>query len=283
MKHTIRWILPILLLVFTGSAITGAKDTQENEIVSRSLDSIAPETARAATKSRVAQGHLKFSVLVGGSGGASGAFDLVSTGHKLNIVMQFGAGNWRGEQFIFDGSRTSVAKATSDHQYSEFGEFVASQDFMLREGLLGGEFSTGWALQNLQSNGARLENLGRKKYRGKERIALQYFSKHSTDMQVKLYFDPETNHHVATVYSMQRAPQATGDIRTSPSQREVRYTVEEQFSDFQTADGVTLPRHYDLQWTEELQTGGTRVLDFDVTGIQIKQDLALDPANFEVK
>jgi hypothetical protein len=59
--------------------------------------------------------------------------------------------------------------------------------------------------------------------------------------------------------------------------------LEERFSDFRSANGLTLPTHYELQWTEELQNGGTRLFDWDLVASQIRQDVPLDPANFEIK
>jgi hypothetical protein len=272
----------VLALLFTAR-VQGSSPSKSDDIVVRHLDAIGSQTVRAAAKSRVVRGSLRFRVLVGGSGGATGTWDLVSSGRMLGIVMQFGMGDWWGEQFTFDGSRIGVARPTASHQRSEFGDFVASQGFLLKEGLLGGELSTGWALQSLAMNGARMQDLGMKKVDGKELRAVQYLSKHNTDMQVIMYFDPQTYQHVRTVYSMEQRPGETGDIRTSAQQKEPRYRLEERFSDFRSANGLTLPTHYELQWTEELQNGGTRLFDWDLVASQIRQDVPLDPANFEIK
>ena len=272
----------VLALVYTGST-QAQEPSKANDIVSRHLDAIAPQKVRAAVKSRVVEGNLRFRVLVGGSGGATGTWDVVSSGRMLNIVLQFGAGEWRGEQFTYDGSKANVVRSTEKHQYSDFGLFMSAEDFMVKEGLLGGELSTGWALQNLQANDARIENLGLKKVHGKQLIGLQYFSKHSTDMQVRIYFDPETYRHVLTVYTLRRAPLMTGDIRTSSAQKEVRYTLEERFDDFQTLAEVTLPKRYTIDWTEEFQDGLTREFEWDLIATKAFADLPLDPANFAVK
>jgi hypothetical protein len=273
----------VFIVFFATVAAGHAAQSNPDEIVSRHLNSIAPQSTRAAVKSRVVQGRLRFRVLIGGAGGATGAWDIVSAGRKMNVVMQFGMGDWLGEQFIYDGSKVGISTATASHLRSEFGQFVASEDFIMKEGLLGGELTTAWALQDLATNNARLENLGLKKIHGKQLFALQYFSKHSGDMQVKLYFDPETYHHVMTVYVREHTAAGTGDIRTSSAQKQPRYTLEEHFDDFQAINGITLPHHYGLQWTEEFQDGLTRVLDWDCTASHIRDDLPLDPANFQVK
>jgi hypothetical protein len=269
-------------LVFPASAQSPA-NSGPDDIVTRNLNSIARANVRAAEKSRVVRGNLQFHILVGGSGGANGAWDLVSSGRDLDLVMQFGIGDWRGEQFTFNGSKVGIALPTASHHRSVFGEFIASQDFLIKEGLLGGELGTGWALQNLAATGGQLQKRGTKKIDGKELLAFQYSSKHSTDMQIFLYFDPETGRHLHTVYTMNQQEGPTGDIRSTPYQREIKYRMEERFSDFRTESGITLPTHYDLQWSQETQNGSTRLFDWDLTETQIFHDVPLDPANFEIK
>ena len=261
-----------------------AAHAKPEENVSKHHDSIGTADARAAITSRAAQGTLRFKILVGGSGEAVGTWGRVSDHRKSNFVMRFGTGNWRGEQFIFDGEKTFFAAATASHERSDFGKFVGGQDFIVKEGLLGGVLSTGWALQNLDPNHARLEFAGLKKIDGHELHCIEYFSKSRTEMTVKLYFDPETYHHVKTVYSVLTVPTGiTNGIVNSAHVQNVRYTIEERFSDFQTENGITLPRHYDLQYSEELQNGSTRVYDWDMTADRINDNIGLDPKNFEIK
>ncbi len=63
--------------------------------------------------------------------------------------------------------------------------------------------------------------------------------------QVKIYFDPETYHHVMTVYTVEITPGMAREITESVYQHENRYTIEERFSEFQPVDGLTLPTHYE--------------------------------------
>lgn len=271
------------LLFCSSFVLLRATESTPDDVVTRHLNSIGTSEVRAGIKSRVVQGTLKFRVLVGGAGEVTGSWGRVSSDRMSNFVMRFGGGDWRGEQFTYDGSKTGFAAATSSHQRSAFCQFISSQDFIIKEGLLGGELSTGWALQNLDANHGRIQVLGPKKVDGKELLGVQYFSKSAGDLQVKIYFDPETYHHVLTVYSMELAPNMGGSVIASPSQREIRYTLEERFSNFQNVDGITLPTNYDLQWTQELQNGTTRVYDWNMTADQVRQNLPLDPANFRVK
>ncbi len=277
-----KTFIPALsLAVFFASA--RAAEMNPEEIVAKHLDSIGTAEARAAIKSRAVQGKLRFKILVGGTGEVEGSWGRVSEGRKSNFVMRFGLGDWRGEQFVFNGEKTWFAAATASHVPSQFAKFVNGQDFIVKEGLLGGELSTGWALLNLDPERVKLDSIGLKKIDGHELQGIEYHSKGHTDMSIKMYFDPETHHHVMTVYSYAVEPNMSHKITESVNQQEIRYTIEERFSDFQTDNGITLPHHYDLQYTQELQNGSTRVYDWDMTADKILTNLDLDPGNFAVK
>ena len=290
------WIMSLRFAFFVaGMLICGlayAQNRNPDEIVTRHLNSIGTPEARAAVKTRVVQGTLKMHIRVGGGGEVVGTWGRVSEQRESNFVMRFGAGgDWRGEQFIFDGEHTGFATATTSHTRSAFTQFVSSQDFIVREGLLGGELSTAWALQNLDSTHAKLESIGRKKIDGRDLIGIQYFSKRGGDMQVKVYFDPDTFQHLLTVYTLELS-QGVGRSVTEVRHFQNLYSIEERFSKFRAVDGLTLPTRYQLHYTEDVLNdapattgtlGGTRVYDWDMTAEQIQHNLNLDAKNFRVK
>lgn len=276
------YIAAIWTLLTFLSGVVPAADTKPEDIVAQHLDSIGTAEARAAVKSRVLQGALHFKVLIGGMGDAVGNWWDISEQHKSNFGMKFGSGEWHGERFVFDGNKSDFAVFTTSHRPSPFGDFVRTHDFLLKEGLLGGELSTAWTLENLDYNRARLNYAGLKKIDGHELQCIEYFSK-SDEMNVKLLFDPETHRHVMTVYSL--VWEAGVGLRPTDSarQRQIRYTIEERFSDYQTDNGITLPRHYDLRYTQEPQNGSTRAFDWDMTVEKVMTNVGLDPANFQIK
>jgi hypothetical protein len=276
--------LALALSLAACAAPVHAGDAKPEEIVAKHLDSIGTAEARGAVKSRAVQGNLRFKILVGGAGESVGSWGRVSEGRKSRFVMRFGSGDWRGEQFIFDGQKTSFAAATASHLRSNFAKFINGHDFIVEEGLLGGELSTAWALANLDPNRVKLEDAGLKKIDGHELRCLEYWPKDTSDMNVKLYFDPETYRHVMTVYSARTVDSGVSQgITRSAQQHEIRYTIEERFSDFKTDNGITLPRHYDLQYTEELQSGNTHLYDWDMTADKIVDNIGLDPDNFKTE
>jgi hypothetical protein len=241
-------------------------------------------------------------MLVGGSGQLEGKGAVVSEERKLNIMMKFPA-DYRGEQFISDGDKSYIAATTADHRRSSFGEFVMSQPVILQEGLLGGALSTAWALSNLDRNHPHLSSGGLKKVDGRQLLDLHYQPKKSNEMEIHMYFDPETYHHVETVYSITLASgfggsvlsatdqvgmttpagQSGSDPTRSSKQQQIRYTLEERFSDFTTTDGITLPSHYNIHFTQESQDGKTTVNEWEMTANEVSENMSLDPRNFQVK
>jgi hypothetical protein len=261
-----------------------AADKKPEDIIAKHLNSIGSAEARAALKSLAIQGTLRFKILVGGAGEAVGSWGRVSEQRKSNFVMRFGTGNWRGEQFIYDGSKATFAAATVTHEYTTFAKFVSGHDFIVKDGILGGVLSTAWALENLDPNRLKLHSIGRKKIDGHELEGIECFSKSGSDMTVKLYFDPDNYRHVMTIYSVENVPRNVDNgINRSAQQQQLRYTIEERFSEFQPYEEIMLPHHYSLQYTEELQNGSTRLYDWDMTTDNIHSNVQLDPSNFQFK
>jgi hypothetical protein len=227
---------------------------------------------------------------VSGSGELQGTSALVSEGRKSVVMIKLPSGDYRGEQFVTDGDKVSVSATTGSHRRSSLGEFVYSQSQMVREGLIGGALSTAWALSHLDENKAKLTFDGEKKVDGRPAYQLSYHSRKNDDLTVHLYFDAETFRHVMTTYAITLASGlapnggiGAADVTQSSKQKETRYTVEERFSDFNTAEGLTLPSKYVIHFTQELQNGTTEVFEWDIAAEAFSSNTGLDPRNFQVK
>jgi hypothetical protein len=286
-----------------ASPLLRAADMKPEDVVARHLDAIGTVAARAAAKSRIVQGTAQFKMRVGGSGNLQGTSALVSEGRKSVLMIKLANNDYYGEQFVTDGNKVSVSATTSNHRWSDFGEFVRSHDQIVLEGLLGGELTTAWALLNLAENKAKLNYDGEKKVDGRPAYQLTYHSKKRDDLTIRLYFDAETYRHVLTTYSITLASGLGGfapsisdqagltspsnapgaDVTQSAKQKEIRYTIEEEFSDFKTAEGLTLPAKYVIHFTSELQNGTTNMYQWDVAADEVSNNKPLDPRNFQVK
>jgi hypothetical protein len=276
-----RYLVMICLWMAALSPATAA-DTKVDDLVAQHLASIGTAEARAAVKSLAVQGTLRFKIMVGGAGDTAGTWQRLSQDRKSKFVMKFGNDKWWGEQFVFDGDKTSFAMANLAHQWSSIGGFVAGQDSIIKEGLLGGVLGTTWALESVDHH-VKLNSLGRKKVDGRELDAIDYLSKSNGNMTVKLYFDPESHRHLMTVYSVNRSANVAHTDIENARQQGLHFTLEERFSDFQTDNGITLPRQYDLRFSQELQNGTTTIYDWTMTAEKVLQNPNIAPANFEVK
>jgi hypothetical protein len=253
------------------------------DVVARHLASLGKPEVRSASKSRVVEGGTTYRVLVGGSGAIDGRAVFASEGQKSNLLLKINTIEYRGEQFICDGQKTFTAGTYSDKSRSELGDFLRGEDIVIREGLLGGALSTGWSLADPDLRSAKLKYEGIKKLDGRELQTLSYHPKKSTDLEIMLFFDSETFQHVLTTYrATMQAGIGTSDL-DSPQRQQTRYRIEERFSDFQTVDGLTLPFHYDLRFTEELTNGFTKSVEWDSRAQRILNNISLDPRNFEIK
>jgi hypothetical protein len=272
----------LLSLFFTGGAAVGASLRPE-DLIQRHLASIGTPAALAGVRSRLVRGNATYKILVGGSGQIRGVMVFVSEGPKIHLLLKTNTVEYKGEQFICDGKDTSVAGTYADKTRSDLGEFVRAQDAMLREGLIAGTLSTAWPLLNEDRWKGRVSYEGIKKVDGRELQTLRYKVKKS-DLDVMLYFDPETFRHVMTLYTARIVAGIglEGDV-SSAERQETRYRIQEKYGDFRQFDGLTLPTSYELRFTQELANGFTKSVDWDVAVSEIKNNLGLDPKNFEVR
>ena len=148
MKYVVRVAFAVVLLFSLASLHTFAVEPVVNpdQIVANHLNSIGAEAVRTGGQGRVAEGAAQFRILTGGSATLDGKSVLVSTGRKFQLMMKFPNTDYHGERIVFDGDRVQIAGATAQQARSIFGEFIRTQDVIIREGLLGGVLSTSWPL-----------------------------------------------------------------------------------------------------------------------------------------
>ncbi|MGB6386382.1 MAG: hypothetical protein WBE45_00715 [Terriglobales bacterium] len=298
--------------VLVGEALAANPPTNADELVAQHLDSIASAQVRAGLKTRGVQGPVHYSILVGGAGVLDGKSQIASDGKKLIFMMKLPNNEYRGEQFVFDGDKDKVAFSTARQARSSFGSFVFVQDAVIREGLLGGALSTAWPLLDLKERKAKIDFEGLKKIDGQELYDLRYRPHKNSDLEIHLYFDPQTYHHVETTYSYSTTQSLTGSPSyadaglapvtqgapgisgngagpgSSPETAQARltpnrYRLTEKFSDFKTVDGVTLPTQDDIQFSQELQNGKTTLNEWDLKDLDVSNNVPIDASAFAVK
>jgi len=282
-SRSLSLVVILLVLITCPLSLWAGDELKPEDIVARHLDAIGSAQARKAVKSRVVQGGATYRVLVGGTGAVDGKFQYASENPKSDMLLKINASGYLGEWFICDGYKTSVAGTWSDKTRSEFGTFVLTQDIILRENLLGGVWSSGWPLLDLDVHKAKVHSEGTKKIDGKDLLVLRYQPKKSTDLDIFLYFDPQTYQHVMTVYKMEPPTTNVGGELAQARKQPRRFKVEEQFSEFRTVDGLDLPGHYDLRFTFEGESGFTKSIEWEVRALSIDNNMSIDSRAFEVK
>jgi len=273
--------LPLLLAFSLGAARDANPVNNADELLAQHLNSIADATIRSGLKSRVVEGSVHFQVLAGGAGGLNGKAILASEGDNLQYTMKFLNPNYDGEEFVFDGKKCKVAFSTARQTRSALGNFVLERNEIIREGLLGGTLSTAWPLLNLNERKAKLKFNGLKKIDGQQLYELGYQPHKNSDLEIKLYFDPETYRHVKTTYVYTtKEGMVRGGAAAQAGQLPSRYLLQEKFSDFKTVDGFTLPTHDEIQLSQEPQTGRTTLFEWDLKDLDVSNNRPVDSHNF---
>ena len=216
-----------LLLLSSWAA---AEKVDPAEVIAKNLDSIGKADVRTAPLLRSGQGTATLDVTSGGSGHMDGTMTVASMDGKFNFLMYFNAHDYVGDQFKFDGQKAFVADNTTTTRRN-LGFFMYRHDVILKQGLWGSVWNTGWPLANLKDKNAVMRQEKNKKIDGKEMLVFSYEPKKmETEMRIHLYFEPDTGRHVRTVYEYY-----------GPSANVPALTVTEEFRDFKEEHGLTLP------------------------------------------
>jgi hypothetical protein len=254
------------------------------EVVNRHLESIGSAEIRGRVHGTQIKGTFVVSVKLGGSGQSEGQTLMASDGSR-NLIRLVDSENTTWVKF--DGSKATVSQFRPGRRTS-LERFFAAYDVIVKEGLIGGTLSESWPLLNLPQKNAKLEYAGIKKVGGKELHALKYTPRKGSDLKITLFFDTETFRHVRTEYEQtiyvtdqQRIAGGGGRMPSAGSQRasNARVNAIEEFSDFKSESGLTLPHKYKFELSIQSETKPALVdWVFDLTDFTF--NAPLDPGEF---
>jgi hypothetical protein len=255
-----RAVLTFALLA--PAVCSAAEKMKPEEVVAHHLEAVGPAEARAAA--RHVEGACAMTAPSGGgvAGSLMGRFSLDSDPGRLAFQMKFASEGYSAETFGVQGGKPEVGFVLPGRR-SALGNFVNTNDAILREGLLGGVANAGWPLLALQERGAKVAYDGLKKLEGKELHRLRYRAKKGQgDLEVFLYLEPDTFRHVASVYRTSQAQQMGVTMESSSSQSDVYLQLTETFGDFRSEKGLTLPSTWTIRY--ELQAKVTQHWKYDM-------------------
>ena len=254
--------LALVATLLPAGAIAAEK-MKPQEVIAHHLDAVGAEAARAA--GRNVEGSCALAAPA--SGGVAGAllkrFAFDSEASRFALRMKFSSQAYPAESFTFESGKGDVAFVLPGKR-SGLGNFVSTNDVILREGLLGGVLNAGWPLFALAERGAKVSYDGLKALEGRELHRLRYRAKKGQDtLDILLYFDPDTFRHVASVYKTSQSQQLGTTMESSSSQPDVYLQVQETFGDFKSGRGVTLPTSWTIRY--EMQAKVTQHWKYDLT------------------
>lgn len=275
-----------------------------DQIINKHLESLGEAGTRSAAGGRVVGGTTEVTFRSRGIAQGSGGAVLASDGTKSMITMKFESSQYPYEKIGFDGSKVT-AYQLHPGDYSSLGSFARSVPEIFREGLLGGTLSAAWPFLDLSNRKIKIEAGGTKKINDRPAYEIKYSVRGGSDLRISLYFDAETFQHVRTVYKKelpaqmsrgglggnQRSPggsgvgggSSTGADRVgeaSAQQSNTTYELTEEFSDYKTEGGLTLPHTYKLHL---VQLGSaTQISDWVMTLVKFDFNQHLAVGDFDV-
>jgi hypothetical protein len=309
MKIRILLLVIILLACAAAPAPLSAQKLKAEDVVAKHLQSVGPAETRAGVKSRLAQGTVLMQVVVGGSADLGGTIEVASLGHDSVVGMEFGHSAYQRERVICKEGAVEVARVNPTRR-SDLGNFLYAKSHIVSEGLLGGALSTAWSLLDTQGRTPKLKYDGIKKVDGRQLHVLRYTpKKRGNELEITLYFDAEF-HHVKTVYYFNIPPAigagaagassqsstgrtdpntGTGSVSgrdespevTAARLQESRFRLEEEFSDFQTVQGLTMPSKWKIRLVSDAQN--SRVWEWQAQFDKIENNADVGPGAFTIK
>jgi hypothetical protein len=266
-------------LVFASESVAADKLTAE-ELVAKHLESIGSEKARTKNTTRIISGNSAVVFRTEPTGQAGGRAVLASEGIKNLIGLSFPTPVYPREQLGFDGN-SFVAAFVTPGVRSQLGGFLMTHGVVFKQGLMGGTLSTAWPLLNLSSRNPKLEYAGTRKVDGRTLHELKYLPRGGSDLQVSLFFNQDTFEHVRTEY-IRVIPAPTGSrAYANVEEREIRYKMVEEFSDFKKESELNLPHTYKIKLTVDSQSG-TFAADWTIQLLQFMFNEPIDPASFTI-
>jgi hypothetical protein len=249
-------------------------------LIQKHLESIGTPQARAAAKSRVLVGQGMLSSKLGYAGRIGGPAQLASEGNDFLLAIIFNSNDYPYEKLAYDGKDITLGRPSGD--ISQLGEFIKSQSAIIKQGYFGGVLSASWPLLDPTNKKLKVEYGGIENVGGKPLYKLKARVPGSGDMRVSLYFEPDTFHHVLTVYTYTIQPHMISHDSTEDASAKASYfTLTERFSNFKKAGDLVLPLGYAIDLTNQLQDS-TQQLTWSISFSQVFYNQEIEASAFKV-
>jgi hypothetical protein len=271
-------LLVALSLVSLPSSATDK--LKPEDLVAKHLESIGSAAARAAIVTRIIAGTSQVVFRTPPPGQAVGRAVLASQGVKSLIGMSFPSPVYPREELGFNGNNFIAAYVTPGVR-SSLGGFLMTNDLIFKQGLMGGTLSSAWPLLDLSARSPQLEYAGTRKIADRTLHELKYEPRGGADLKIRLFFDQENFRHVRTEYERVIAASIGSRNSVNVQEREIRYNMVEEFSDFRKEDELTLPHTYKIKLAVDSQNGSF-LAEWVMTLTQFSFNQKIDPTSFSI-
>jgi hypothetical protein len=249
--------------------LDGAEKITGEQLLKLHAQSVFGAAAPAADQTRDIRGACTTMTPARATGQLAGTFRFVSGATSSKFTLQFSTDLYEGETFTVEGEQVEIGFAqprTSSR--SAVGTFVARNRVIVGEGLFGGALNGRWALFRVADRKPKLTYDGLKKLDGRDLHRLRYRAKDKQgDLEVALYFEPDTYRHVASVYTSSQAQGMGTTIESSSQEADIHFKMEERFADFVTMGGMTLPKTWRIRYERSGNTANEWRYDLTVQSI----------------
>lgn len=202
-----------------------------------------------------------------------GKLAVVSNRSNLLFISSFASESYPFEKIGNFEGKIVVPFVTSGIR-SPLGDFLIEHPNLLKSGLFSGSMSLNWNMLSDNLEKGKYNLTGTKKINGRKAYAVEFLGGGNIEsFTVRMYFDAETFQHVQSEY---RETYTGKQARFGVLGQLSDYTVElkENFSEFKTFDGITLPTVYNVHF-ESVTSKATYVYDwvFKVNDVKFNQTL----------
>ncbi|HEU4510632.1 MAG TPA: hypothetical protein VFR78_20550 [Pyrinomonadaceae bacterium] len=269
-----------LALLFNISVAPVDDKIRVEDVVLKHLEAIGTDQARRSGRSRIVAGSSMMNLRTGGRGNVSGPALIASHEKKVLLKAEFTSASYPFEKLGFDG-RKFAARQFAPGSRSPLAQFFMSHDVIFSEGLIGGVLSSAWPLLNISEREPKVQYIGTEKIKGRQAHKVRYTPRSGGELKITMYFDAESLNHLRTDYERVVPASMGATPGESASQRETRYKLVEDFSDFKREGDLTLPHTYNIQFTI-FQTTNPLALDWTITLSRFTFDYPIEVKEFAV-
>jgi hypothetical protein len=271
---------PLVALCLASLPSSVDDKLKPEDLVAKHLESIGTAASRSSVTTRIIAGTSQVIFRTPPPGQATGRAVMASEGNKSLIGMSFQSPVYPREELGFNGNSFIAAYVTPGVR-SSLGGFLMTHDSIFKQGLMGGTLSSAWPLLNLSARSPQLEYAGTRKLDDQTLHELKYYPRGGSDLQIRLFFDQENFRHVRTEYE-RVIPASTGTrAYGNVLEREIRYKMVEEFSDFKKEGELNLPHTYKIKLAVDSQNG-TFLADWVINLTQFSFNQKIDPSSFSI-